>query len=267
MVSTESIEVSENVEKLIIVSDLHGLVEPLETMDDILGQISENVQVVAAGDYFVNGPCPAEVLDWVRANAGDYAILGNHDEAAIASTGDNLALYTESGAFSCLDAGQRDYLTNLPNILELSWRGARIRIAHHFTPCGEILSYKARVGETFEMFADSTVDLTVCAHTHYPFLCERDGAWVANTGALNHLVVGHMRSDGGIDPKGEDEVVKPLTEMYSTYLSIVAPDGVLQPTIERFTYDMDKALGRLEKMEHPNLENVSTMFRTGICWV
>jgi predicted phosphodiesterase len=266
MVKTKHLKVPETVERLIIVSDLHGLVEPLEAMDRILSDIQEEFQLVASGDYFVNGAYPVEVLDWVRSKAGEFAILGNHDEGAFGAPEEDFPPYTEEGAWNRLDDARREYLTQLPHILELDWKGKRIRITHDLNPAGERVSWKARVNAVFEMFADPERDLVTCSHTHFPFVREKDGALVANTGGMSNLLIGHKREDGGIDPKGDEGVFQPDPNVSSTFLSVCTKDDKLDVRIERLHYDIDKALKTLEELGHPNLENLSVMYRTGVCW-
>lgn len=266
MPKTRSIVVEDNVERLIVVSDIHGLTEPLKVIDDILNGVPDKLQVVAAGDYFVIGDSPAEVLEWVRKNAGEYAVRGNHDDGALNSPEGEFPPYTEAGALNRLDAGLKKYLEGLPHILELTWRGAHIRVTHDFTPSGNRLSWKARVPEALEMFADPGVDLTVCAHTHYPFIRKIGDAKVANCGAVSALLLGHKREDGGIDPKGDDDIFVPVSEICSTYLDIVVKHDNLLPQVERFQYEVDEVLQRLDKLRHPDIENLRILFKTGVCW-
>ncbi len=263
-IRVKTLTVDDSIEKLIVVSDLHGFMEPLSVLDKILDRSEESMQVIAAGDYFVNGPYPSEVLDWTRGRAGNFAILGNHDEGTLTASDDsNAQPFTEAGALRCLDSGQKEYLASLPHIIEVVWKGKRIRITHDTTPSGEVFAWTARVHEVVEALVDPQVDLTVCAHTHYPFVRRTDGTIVANTGSTSALLLGHRRADGTIAPKGDEDFV-PVSRMFSTYLSVTDNNGELEVTIERFQYDVDNVLQQLKEYNHPLFENISIWLRTGV---
>ncbi len=115
------------------------------------------------------------------------------------------------------------------------------------------------------MFADPTVDLTICAHTHYPFVEKLSGTIVANSGSTSCLLLGHTREDGSIHCKGrKGEIYKPVREIYSTYISIVIKEGCLYPTVESFTYDCEPEIRALQDIDHPALERLSVLYRTGL---
>lgn len=83
MLQSKSLAIPEDIGQVIVISDLHALTAPLAIIDDIVSDLPGQSQVIAAGDYFVNGLHPKETLDWVRHRAGEFAILGNHDEGAL----------------------------------------------------------------------------------------------------------------------------------------------------------------------------------------
>ncbi len=134
---TQSIQVNDQIEQLVVVSDLHGFIEPLKVLDEVIAAYQGKVQVVAAGDYVVTGPSPAETVEWVHQNAGRFAVRGNHDKRALAMAEGEHPPWTAPGAFLRLGCEQRKYLSELPDILELSWKGRRIRITHGRNHSGE----------------------------------------------------------------------------------------------------------------------------------
>ena len=134
---TQSIQVNDQIEQLVVVSDLHGFIEPLKVLDEVIAAYQGKVQVVAAGDYVVTGPSPAETVEWVHQNAGRFAVRGNHDKGALAMAEGEHPPWTAPGAFLRLGCEQRKYLSELPDILELSWKGRRIRITHGRNHSGE----------------------------------------------------------------------------------------------------------------------------------
>ena len=64
-------------------SDLHSFVEPLEVIDGMIASWPGYVQVLVAGDILSGGVSPVETLEWVRTHAGEFAVLGNHDEGSL----------------------------------------------------------------------------------------------------------------------------------------------------------------------------------------
>lgn len=267
MLKTESYTIPDDIERIIVVSDPHALIRPLKAVDEILDMLREKFLVVAAGDYFVNGLQPCETLDWVRCRCGKFAILGNHDQGGIAAEDETLPLYTEGGGYATLSDELKAYLAAMPHILELTWRGKQIRIAHDQVPAaaGRPVAYRAAVPAVVEYFADPSVDLTVCAHTHFPFVEKLPDTIVANTGGTSCLLFGYTDDEGTIHYKGrEGETYEPVDEIYGTYLSIVLQGDELAPTVERFTYDFEADIRDLEATDYPTKPRLSAIYRSGI---
>lgn len=93
MLKTKMYALGDDSERLIAVSDLHALIRPLDAIDGILDGLKEKFQVIAAGDYLVNGLQLRETLDWVRRRCGKLAIHGNHDRGGIDSEDANPPIY------------------------------------------------------------------------------------------------------------------------------------------------------------------------------
>jgi predicted phosphodiesterase len=60
--------------KVVIISDIHGNLEGLSSLPEKFDELW------VLGDLVNYGPNPAEVIDFVQANAS-YVIQGNHDHA------------------------------------------------------------------------------------------------------------------------------------------------------------------------------------------
>ncbi len=116
---TRRIEVEADVDSLLVISDLHSFIEPLHALDVELASRSGSHQVVVAGDIISGGANPAEVVQWVRTNAGEFAALGNHDETALLGGEGEHPPYSEAGGFLRLNREQAEYYQSLPNVLEL----------------------------------------------------------------------------------------------------------------------------------------------------
>jgi len=262
---TRRIEVSETVDTLLVMSDLHSFFEPLEVLDEIIDSWSGSAQVVVAGDILSGGASPVETMEWARTRAGEFAVAGNHDEISLLGGEGEHPPYSEAGGFLRLDQRQAEYLQSLPFILDLSWKAKRIRVTHgHRRLTGEGVSWMAKPSELVSWFGDPAVALTIVGHTHHPFVAERDGGRVANCGSTAGLLLGVQHPDGSISSWGDEAVFEAPAQIYSTFLAITIDGGELQVAIERFDYDRAKALARLREANDPYLEDRIRWLETGL---
>lgn len=244
----ERINVADGVARLIAVSDLHGFIEPLEALDDIIHAMPERVQVVVVGDIVMGGPDPAEAVEWVRKRAGEFAVLGNHDEVALMGADGEDPAYTEPGSFQRLNSEQAEYLRSLPEVLELGWRGIRIRVMHGhrtYLPEGD-----SRAG--MERFDDPAFALTIIGHTHNVFAPGKDDPKVADCGATCKFIFDCRQGDGTFLARPDHPSPAPDSEMYGTFLSLTADGGELEAAVGRFDYDRQGAIRRVLELEGPN---------------
>ena len=262
---TERIEVNSHVDVLLVISDIHSFIEPLEVLEGLIAAQPGSTQVVVAGDLFSGGANPVEAMQWVRAHAGDCAVLGNHDEAVLRADREDAPVYSEAGAYQRFDQQQIEYLIALPGVLELAWKGKHIRIAHgHRRLSGEDVSWKSKPSELFSWFADPAVDITIVAHTHYPFIAERNGCRVANCGSVAGLLLGMQHSDGSITSWGDEAVFRAPPSIYSTFLEITLEKDELDVAIKQFDYDRTKALARLPEQGGQHFQAMKRWLETGV---
>ena len=250
-----------HIERLVVAGDLHAFIEPLHEVDRIIGESPERTQVIVAGDILLGGANPTETLEWVRVRADKFAVPGNVECALL----DNPGNKTLQRTFSQLNARQIEYLRGLPHVLHLSWHGMRIQVLHgHRTRSGESVPWQSRPSELLDRFADLAVNLTVVGHTHYPFVSEKDGACVANCGSTSQLILGRQEKDGTVVAQGDEPVFTPVSEIYSTFLSIAAENGQPRATVERFDYDRRAAIRRLRETGEANVEAREAWLMTGV---
>ena len=262
---TRRVEVNGDVDSLLVMSDLHSVIEPLEVLDGIIASWPGSVQVVAAGDILSGGTSPAETLEWVRTHAGEFAVLGNHDEVSLRGGEGDAPPYTEAGGYQRLNRRQIEYMQALPCVLELTWQGKLVRVTHaHRRLSGEAVSWMAKPSDLLSWFSDPAVALTVVAHTHYPFVAEQDGCRVANCGSTAGLLLGLQHPDGSISSWGDEAAFTAPRRIYSTFLAITLEKGELQLTIERFDYDRAKALARFREETGPHFEVMKRWLETGV---
>ena len=234
------IDVDDRVERLLVVSDLHGFLEPLRALDRVIAEMPGRVQVVAAGDLVMGGPDPAGAVEWARTRAGDFAILGNHDEVALMGGEGRPPAHTEAGSFQRLSAEQVAYLRGLPDLLDLRWRGIRVRIIHGHRTYG-------REDATFTGLAryeDPAFALTVIGHTHDAFAPAEGDPRVADSGATCKFVFDCRREDGTFVPRPDEPDPAPDSDMYGTFLLLTIKGGRLEAEVGRFDYDRQAAMRR-----------------------
>lgn len=266
---TRRIEISNRIERLFVISDVHSFIEPLQALDGIFAAHKESFQVVAAGDLFFGGLDPVETLEWIRGRAGEFAVMGNHDETTLRGGCENQdpgLPYNEAGAYRRLSREQIEYLRAIPNTLELTWKGKVIRVMHgHRTLDGEYFTWRATQSEALARFADPAFDLTIVGHTHYPFVSTApNGGRAANCGATAGLILGLMREDGSISPRNNEPAFRPPQKMYSVFLSLAVEKGKLKVKIERFDYDRATPIRRLREAGDPRVEDKRLMLQSAL---
>jgi predicted phosphodiesterase len=262
---TRSIEVDGGVDALLLVSDLHSFIEPLEALDLKFASRPGSAQIVVAGDLISGGASPAEAVEWARQNAGEFALLGNHDETALLGGEGDHPPYSETGGYLRLDQRQAEYYRSLPHVLELAWNGHVIRVIHgHRTFLGENVSWMTKPSEMLARFGDPAVAITVTAHTHHPFVAEHNGCRVANCGSVCGLLLGREHKDGTISSWGDEAVFEAPPQIYSTFLALTVESGELKVAIERFDYDRAAAIQRLRDVNDPFVEVRQRWLETGV---
>ena len=263
---TRRVSIDADVDRLVVVSDIHGFIEPLAALDEIIGPDSRQMAIIAGGDYCAGGVDPVETVEWVRRRAGERAVRGNHeDDVCEASDGDHPP-YTGAGARQRLSKSQFEYLTSLPDILELSWRGMTLHVMHgHLTRCGKIgMDWRCRPSGLLKFFGTPSVDLTIVGHTHYPFVLRQDSALMANSGSTSQIVLAVKEPDGTVRSQDDEPGFTPVSRMFSSFLSITSADGGLQVKVEHFDYDRQEALRKLTEAKDPNLQWQRTWLTTGV---
>lgn len=243
----------DDLDRLLITSDIHGHLQPLEAFDQLRAAMPGRSQVLFNGDVCYGGPFPAEAADWVRKNAGELATTGNHDELMFEAADAGQPPYTEAGAYECLSDEARDYFRTLPHRLELTWRQRRIVLMHgHVTADDSAVSWLATPDEQVSRFANPDADLCTFGHTHYPYVRQCDGTIYANSGSLSSTILatenrGVLRPQSGLSEIGPDE------ETRSTFLEVTEAGGQLQVEIVRFDFDRQALLDDMQQFGWPHM--------------
>ena len=249
-----SVVISDDIDRLVVVSDLHAYREPLEVLDTHVQDGSIANQVLVNGDILEGGLDAIETVAWVRKHAAGHTTRGNHDSGVFRylrdgpSAATSLAEDSEMGAYAALDAGATGFLEGLPDVLDVRWKGFQLRLMHgHFSLRTRAhTDWKLGRDAIVELFADATVDLTVVGHTHYPFVAHGSSGRVANSGSLVAPIYRFTQLDGQqIDRRVEDPAVAD-GEVHSSYLVVDVVDGCLHPRLEMFHFDREWLLQRYD---------------------
>ena len=247
MIQSARYQLDNSIDRLLIVSDIHGFVRPLEVFDALHAAMTGRSQIVFNGDMCSPGLWPAEAMQWIRCNAGELAVLGNHDEdvlqglAAGSEEGDDLH-FAEAGANQCFSDEASDYLGKLRHRLVLSWRSKRIVLMHgHINTNGKAVSWRVSPEEQSAYFVEADADLCIMSHTHYAYVHQHADTICANTGSMSLPFIG-VQDEHGLHLHSGNAEIGPDDDVRSSFLVVTAPNGEIQVEIVRFDYDRQAEL-------------------------
>lgn len=264
MVRSETRRLDDAIDRLLLVSDVHGFLQPLEVFDRIRESLPGRHQVLFNGDLVEGGPQPAETMCWLRRNVDGLAVLGNHDEGMLRKEAGDDPPYTEAGAFQRLSAEDRAFFGSRPLKLVVHWRGQRIQLMHgHVTAAGGRALWRLPPEKQIANFIEPEMNLCVLGHTHYPYIRSQDGVLYANPGSMS-LPILAVRDYHGLHPQSGKPQLGPEDDPRCSFLSLTENRGKLQAEIIRFDYDRSRALQLLEQVGHPQLANYRIWLHEGI---
>lgn len=251
---TERHNIDDEVERLVLLSDIHGFIQPLHAVDEFLGSARKPYQVIFNGDLVRGGPWPREVIQWISDHAGPLATVGNHDETLMLGGEENASLCTEPGAYHALNEELRKYVGSLPECLDLHWRGHRIVCMHgHHANDGNDVAWITTPLEQANALINRAADLTVASHSHYPYVQPLDGTLVANTGSLSRVLLHVRTADGWHSQSGEADS-QSTQDVRGSLLTVDVVNSKLDVQIVRFDFDKEGALADLKRAGETNLD-------------
>ena len=232
-IKTQIIHLDNSIDRLAVVSDLHACREPLIPFEECLAALPGRSQVFINGDLFEGGIDPVETVEWVRKNAQGFTVRGNHDAGVLREDLDgNFPSDTERGAYPKLNADHIRFLRELPEFLLIQWRSKTIRMMHgHRTPSGQKGHWLWVPGQAMKVFGNASVDLTLVAHTHFPFVMKRNGCFLANSGSLSNPIVMVRMRDHSILYKSGDAESPANNDFRSSGFSVTEKNGALEVEI------------------------------------
>ena len=259
--------VDDSAERLVVISDTHSHLEPLEALAVALGSPDSRTQFLVCGDLFFGGIRPVESLDWVMQHAGSKCVVGNHDQSVLSRPEGADHPFVESGAARLLRDDQFDYLESLPEELTLRWRGHTLRLVHgHRHRTGESVSWQATVAEQVRVFLDREVDAVFLGHTHFPYIVQQNGTWIANPGSTALNILALESKSGELLPRGgcgvpEFSIGGPA---FSSFISVTEAEGRLALELEHFDYDREEMLDESRAAGQTRMPELERWVRTGV---
>ena len=246
---SRTIVLDDSIERLVVVSDLHSYREPLEVLDARLARFSDRFQVFVNGDLFEGGIDPVETIEWVRKYAPAHTTQGNHDSHLSEHDPEQLtekrSLDTEMGSYPQLNSKQLQFVRRLPEQLLVHWRGKAIRILHgHHNPINsDYTHWQSTPEHLMGLFHDTSFDLTLVGHTHFPFVLEHANSILANSGSVSIPVYSFRTADGEIKFRvaADGSLHK---HNGCSFLSVTSQAGQLNVQIVKFDYDRHPLLER-----------------------
>ena len=166
-------------------SDVHGNLPALEA---VLADLDERGidEIYFLGDVLGKGPSVHEVLDLLRRRCRG-AVYGNWDRLVLFSPeGERFGApyYRER-----LTAGERAYLSALPETLELDFAGKRVLCYHGRFSIDRVVTpmfNNERENVEMAMYRFGPNDVTIMGDAHHPFLLTHQGRFLMNTGAVGN---------------------------------------------------------------------------------
>lgn len=175
--------------KVAFISDIHSNLPALEeSLKEI--QLRGVDEVYCLGDIIGYHSFPNEVIKLLKDN-GVICIKGNHDK--VISEGDFDRTLEENFVltwnFDNLTENNRSFLNSLPETLDLNIEGFTIKLVHGSPD--SINQYIREGSEEADYFINNmTTDVLISAHTHIPYIVEKESKYLLNSGSIGKPKLG-----------------------------------------------------------------------------
>ncbi|MGM0509937.1 MAG: metallophosphoesterase family protein [Thermoplasmatota archaeon] len=210
--------------KTLLISDIHGNYEALQTVLDV----ERWDKILCMGDLVDYGPSPEDVVQTIKEKV-DHVVRGNHDNAVAFGVDcgcgyEMKALSEETRKYTMkvISDGSRSYLSELPISEEVG-----NRFITHGAPSDMYRYLKPETPEDeFEVFDDVDSETILLGHTHIPMDRRVKNKRYINPGSLGQPRDGDWRASYAFLEDGE---------LY----------------FERMEYEVGKVIERMEKVGLP----------------
>ena len=185
-------------EKIAIISDIHG---NLEALKSVIEDIKErNIdKIFCIGDIIAKGTHQQECVDLIRKNC-EVVIKGNCDEYftsdADLSGAPQLEIDRMNWNKSKLNEETKNYLKQLPYCYEFYMSGRLVRIMHaHPEQINKFVGNIDKIDRLYELFlpslntvSDKKADVLIYGHIHTPYLQKIYNRVIINTGSVGNAI-------------------------------------------------------------------------------
>lgn len=215
--------------KVAFISDIHSNLPALEaTLEDI--ESRGITEIYCLGDIIGYHSYTNEVISLLREN-NVKSIMGNHDKVITEESFDkeDHGNFVLTWNLEALTRENRSYLTDLPLSLNIDVEGYKVQIVHGSPE--SIDEYIREGSETADYYLDKMEsDVLISGHTHLPYIMEKSGRYLLNTGSV-----------------GKPKFGKPEC----SYIVLTSLEGNIKPEIITLPYDVKTIIDHLRERNFP----------------
>lgn len=185
-------------DKIAIISDIHGNLEALKSVLDDIKERNIN-RIFCLGDIIAKGTHQQECVDLVKENC-DVILRGNCDEYFTSDI--DLLTKTQSEVDRIfwnknkLNEETRKYLSNLPYCYEFYLSGRLVRLVHaHPEKIDKFVGNIDKIDRLYELFlpssntiSDKKANVLIYGHIHTPYIQKIYNRTIINTGSVGNAI-------------------------------------------------------------------------------
>ena len=215
--------------KVVILSDIHGNLEALAELPEKFDELW------VLGDLVNYGPDPAEVIEFVRANA-NLVVRGNHDHAIgfgedprCSPPFRDMAVAMMEYTDSALSGSQKQFLRDIPQAAHREVDGLQVYLCHA-APSDPLFAYCPPNSPRWEGEVElARAQVLLVGHTHLQFVREIGAHQVVNPGSLGQSKMGSPAACYAVLDNGAIELrsfVYPFEETIRKISALPIPSGI-----------------------------------------
>ena len=131
---------------------------------------------------------------------------------------------------------------------------------------GKSVSWQATVAEQVRVFLDPEVDAVFLGHTHFPYIVQQNGTWIANPGSTALNILALESKSGDLLPRGGCGIPEFAIggSVFSSYISVTETEGCLALELEHFDFDRGKMLAESRSAGQTRMPELERWVRTGV---
>lgn len=169
--------------QIAFISDIHSNLPALESTINCIKD-KGITQIYCLGDIIGYHSFTNEVIDLLKDNSV-VSIKGNHDETItdMSFNRDKESDFVLYWNYDALTKENLEYIKSLPGSLEIKVEGITLNLVHGSPE--SITEYIREDSKTADKYIEAmSGDVLLCGHTHIPYIVEKDGKFLLNTGSV-----------------------------------------------------------------------------------